>query len=1157
MAVTDCQGAADILAYWHAVELFDPHDIPRPPRRAEALRTKPGTKRVEQFNLRAGEQLPPLPWQPGHLRFGEQPEQGRFGSVWRHTVYGGVFSTSAVREALASVLGYPAEEDYAGTQDGSSALFAVTVDQDGVPLDDTTSFSSCAWATGRLYDPGPDAPEWLDGFDELTGMCEEALYRLLARPVRYLPLTSSCDGGDQSRGWLAFVTDILGATAAGAVTALIGSLAPALGGVAGAGALAGAAGSLINRATQRAEDAVQPRAGASESGQRQAVAASAEPERRSLQVPDIAAFAAHVADILHLPSGLANHLEIRVDSVPVYRKKDGTLPDPEAVFLTSAIAADLKRVADAVRADEAGVVLRRYLSCPGDAQDRIDVQEDRQAILSGVRPDIFAAARWPADIDKPLVVGQQFAVNAILDELADGGLFAVNGPPGTGKTTLLRDLIAAIIAQRAAILAGLSSPADAFTRSRGWQTPEGERRSVRQLREELTGFEVVVASSNNAAVENITKELPAVNAIGAGWRHEADYFAEVATAFLGETAWGTVAAPLGNADKRCEFRERFWWGGSGMHEALKTLEAEKPPDSSWREAVDRYNQAVRDEFALAEQRTLADSALRSPVTDDELAAASARASAAKVRQEAASDQVVRAADRVRKLRGMVEAVKRSQDAHERSRPAGMRAALGIGDATRWWRDRSDEIRRELAGLRRDLQKAEKRHKASVTAEKAAFEEALAANEELRDLETYRQEDDCRIPAARQQWGERFPECWLTMPAESQELAAPWSDEEWCRARTRVFLAALDLHRAFIAGAARTIRLNLLQLVKALSRDPDAPPPDAEFAAWQTLFLVVPVLSTTFASCGRLFRNLGQESVGWALIDEAGQAVPQAAAGLLWRARRAVVVGDPLQLEPICQVPGDVQDRLRTHFDVGRYWLPSSSSVQGIADQLNRFGMFVRYEDRDGNAEDVWVGSPLRVHRRCEQPMFGISNSIAYHGLMVYGTTEKPFPGEQVKYYPPSCWVDVTGESDGKWVGAQGDVVIRILGRLHMEFDVALDRIYVLSPFRDVVTRCRGLVRQRFSGAQGLNTFIDKHVGTVHTMQGKEADVVLFVLGTDPSRAKRARDWAASPVNLLNVAVSRARRRFFVIGSHAEWSVARNFDVLAAALPRHRWPNSDG
>jgi hypothetical protein len=94
---------------------------------------------------------------------------------------------------------------------------------------------------------------------------------------------------------------------------------------------------------------------------------------------------------------------------------------------------------------------------------------------------------------RTLVAGQQFAVNEIVAELADGassagrraddsgGLFAVNGPPGTGKTTLLRDLIAAVVVRRAEVLATLKSPAAGFGGTLPWKGADGKPRQVRTL----------------------------------------------------------------------------------------------------------------------------------------------------------------------------------------------------------------------------------------------------------------------------------------------------------------------------------------------------------------------------------------------------------------------------------------------------------------------------------------------------------------------------------------------------------------------------------------------------------------------------------------------------------------------------------------------------
>lgn len=71
------------------------------------------------------------------------------------------------------------------------------------------------------------------------------------------------------------------------------------------------------------------------------------------------------------------------------------------------------------------------------------------------------------------------------------------------------------------------------------------------------------------------------------------------------------------------------------------------------------------------------------------------------------------------------------------------------------------------------------------------------------------------------------------------------------------------------------------------------------AVLQTLFLFVQVVSTTFASVGNFLRDVKKRSViGTLVVDEAGQAQPQMAVGALYRSRKAIIVGDPRQVEPV-------------------------------------------------------------------------------------------------------------------------------------------------------------------------------------------------------------------------------------------------------------------
>jgi hypothetical protein len=1161
----DSGRVADILAYWHAIEMFDPQGIPAPPKPAAASRRKPGSTCVERIRLAPQAPVPPLPWQPEHPRSAEPPAKGTYGSEWRHVVYGGVFSYASVRKTFERVLGYTEQPDHGGRRkDIISALFAFAVDKDGLLIEGTEVFSSCAWSAGRLNRPGPGVSGWLDGFDKVTRECEKAMRRLFAQRVRYFRPSATAEP-NPGRDWGGVVTDVLGAAAAGAVSALIGVAAPALRDWVATGAPTDAPSTVIGQGRERSEQTTQggPKQEAARTGP---AAAEATGESRVVQALDVVALAAHLADVLGLPSGIVDPMELRVASMTVYRRKDGSLPDPEPVFLSSMIAPDIQRVRDAASGGEGiGQALADYLSEPLDHAARIDLAIDRPVLLDGLRPVKFPLARWPASTDRPLAVSQQFAVNTILAKQGGRpGLFAVNGPPGTGKTTLLRDLIAAIVVQRAQALAALPNPEAGFPRERRWRPPEGTRRSVWEPLDDLTGFEIVVASSNNAAVENVTKELPALKAIGEEWQARAEYFAKPATAFLREPAWGAVAAPLGNAEKRKEFRQGFWYAAGGMQQLLRALEREPPPPEEWRSAVQRFTSALARSREMAAQRDAADAALRHPIDAAVVRSARRAADAAKADLDAKERIARKTADEVARLEGMERTGLESQRQHEQARPRGLRSVLDAvrgGPETVAWRTQAGQLDIHLGRVTIQLAAQRNAAREARAQEQGARQAAVKAERGAANLEARRARQQDQLPQALAKWGSAVPVNWLELPQDEQERAAPWSDREWVQARTEVFLAALDLHSAFVAATAPRILQNMRHFFALLSRDPSAPKDEAAKAAWQTLFLLVPVISTTFASCGRMFTSLGREQLGWLFIDEAGQALPQAAVGALWRARRAVIVGDPQQLTPISQVPPEIQGRLRGTFDVAVQWQPSATSAQGLADRRNQWGTAIPAPD--GLA---WVGSPLRVHRRCEEPMFGVSNAVAYAGLMVYGTRSVPFPRAPYPEYPRSSWVDVASQAEGKWVPAQGEALASIMRRLHMDSGVDLEQIYALSPFREVADRCRTLVREEFaaetaaelaaagldSGAEDVGRFIDAHVGTVHTMQGKEADVVLFVLGTDPSSGKGARDWAAHPVNLLNVAVSRARRRLFVIGSHAEWSAAPNFTELASRLPRHPW-----
>ncbi len=1119
----------------------------------------------------------PLPWEPGHELAGRKLHSDQ---AWRHVVYLGIYHLDAMFEILSRAF-TPDEDSYDEPPAGESAVAAFVVGEDGRALIDSEILSSCAWATGQVLHPGRSSKDWLSRFSDAAK--------------------------DFGAAWRDLVTDDL-----------------ALG----------------------ADDI------------------PAQQVPRTLDVEDLDGCLA--AAVAAAGSGSAlSCAEIRISSQVVARR---TADRPSGHdFLNSFIMDDLARVAERVARGDIGAALREYMRPEADVRtaDRFDVRAHLDVALTA--PDTVPAGRWPSHPEHPLALNQQLAVSTAM-RMADAGILGVNGPPGTGKTTMLRDLIAGLVVQRAGRLAGLPDPAKAFTgKQLRWST--GQRtRVVSTWRADLTGFEMVVASANNGAVQNVTDEIPAVGAVDESWRDRVaklDYFPEIATALLAPEpgdepqrptdrpasprGWALVAARLGNKANRGRFVSTFWYHAPdeptddsawfGLLSVLKGYE-KAAPEKPWPAAVADFRaaearvQALRTERSAAyqaverrarldgelanlrrsvsaaaervtagrERREVALRTEREQQAEAERVAAERRAEAVRVARErqAEAGRVVeeRRAEAERLVRGgkaNAEGVVRSWEAelsrrwqahagYQESRPGLWQRLKTFGATGRQWshRDRwlASEVRdarSELGAAQRDLLAAQEEVDAAqrgadaaqreldaaqrvlavgVPEEPFTFEPLVAARRELAvaeqevttalraqaERERAVRADETEIAAldgmlakVAAALGRHYPDAAWWQDRERRELAALWTDKQWNLARSELFLAALALHKAFLQHAPTQLRRNLQAAMDVVSGDvPGDLPEAAVLAAWQSLFFVVPVVSTTFASYARLFSHLGKEALGWLLIDEAGQAKPQDAVGALWRTKHAVVVGDPLQLEPYITLPFRAEQAIRNELGVHEQWSPSRTSVQRLADRLTALGTWLP----DGDSK-TWVGVPLTVHRRCDQPMFDIVNTIAYDGLMIDDTGKAPGERFNAAYpsLPPSKWINVIGGSArGHWVPDEGRQLDRILATLtELKFDMST--VMVIGPFRDVARE----IRHRSGRHPGLAA------GTIHTAQGKQAEIVILVLGSAPDRPG-ARRWAAGKPNLVNVAVSRAKRRLYVIGNRSLWSSCRYFDVLANRLP---------
>jgi hypothetical protein len=278
-------------------------------------------------------------------------------------------------------------------------------------------------------------------------------------------------------------------------------------------------------------------------------------------------------------------------------------------------------------------------------------------------------------------------------------------------------------------------------------------------------------------------------------------------------------------------------------------------------------------------------------------------------------------------------------------------------------------------------------------------------------------------------------------------------------------------------------------------------------------LMFPIITTTLLSIRNMLPWVS-ECVDRTIIDEAGMIDLHKTFPLLVRSRKAIIVGDPQQIEPVITLSEQRRDNYRqtafldkglTDIDYHRYSPEEEYSAT----------TYHRAAGASGEDNDKGQGICLIEHYRCQPSIIEYCNVIANYGLQV---KTKPvtslLESNLIAYHVEG---NISNNVNQEEVSAVYDLIKHLLNKGY-----SLEDIGVISPFKVHADALREHLAKNFSGLD------PKSIGTVHTFQGAEKKVI--ILSTKVCRSQDNVSWINKRPNLLNVAVSRAKELFILVGN---------------------------
>lgn len=258
---------------------------------------------------------------------------------------------------------------------------------------------------------------------------------------------------------------------------------------------------------------------------------------------------------------------------------------------------------------------------------------------------------------------------------------------------------------------------------------------------------------------------------------------------------------------------------------------------------------------------------------------------------------------------------------------------------------------------------------------------------------------------------------------------------------------------------------------------------------------------------------------YVIIDESSQCDIASILPLLFRAKKAVIIGDSKQLSHISQITRHKDLGLLQKYKVPQLWSYSQNSLYTLA-------------TGKVNVDNIVM---LRDHFRSCADIIEFSNKYFYGGSLRTATRYnglKTPSGEN----PGIRWIDVKGETVRPPRGSayNDKEVITVVAELKRLVEIGYKgTIGVTTPFRVQAEKIKNYLESNEKNI--YQELINNHefiVDTVHKFQGDERDVMIFSTVVSDNSSQATLGFLRSTGNLFNVAITRARAVLVIVGNRA-------------------------